>query len=54
MPKFMIFFGNSTTVPADVKLNNWLKENPRVRVLEYQYQQARMGDHSICIVYEED
>lgn len=54
MIKFKIFWGNHTNVSADVKLNNWLAENPSVRILNYQYQQVRLGDHSICISYLED
>lgn len=53
MPKFKIFFGNHTLVTADDKLNQWLRENPNVRVVNWQYDQARMGDHSICIEYVE-
>lgn len=53
MPKFVIFFGNHSTTRADDKLNFWLKTNPNVHILSYQYQQARMGDHSICVMYEE-
>ena len=53
MPKFVIFFGNQSTTRADGKLNFWLKTNPNVRILSYQYQHARMGDHSICVMYEE-
>ena len=51
--KFKIFFGNHTLQTADDKLNQWLKENPSVRIIEWRYDQARMGDHSICIQYEE-
>ena len=53
MIKFKIFYGNHTTVSADVKVNQWLEENPSVNLLSYRYQQVRMGDHSICIMYEE-
>ena len=52
--KFMIFFGNRDSTRADSKLNTWISQNPNVRILEYQYQQARMGDHSICVMYEEN
>lgn len=52
--KFKIFFGNPSSTQADAKLNEWLRQNPNARVVSYQYQQARMGDHSICIMYEED
>lgn len=54
MIKFKIFFGNHTLQTADDKLNQWLEEHPSVRILNYQYSQARMGDHSICISYLED
>ncbi len=52
--RFKIFFGNHLTVPADDILNEWVKNNPKVRIIEWQYSQARMGDHSICIEYEEE
>lgn len=29
------------------------KKSP-IDILEFRYQQARYGDHSICILYEED
>ena len=51
--KFKIFWGNHTSVSADAKLNQWLAENPSVELVEWQYQQVRLGDHSICIVYKE-
>lgn len=51
--KYKIFFGNNVLVSADVMLNAWLKENPQVRLISWQYDQARMGDHSICIEYAE-
>lgn len=51
--KFKIFWGNHTNVSADVKLNQWLAENPSVELVEWQYQQVRLGDHSICIIYKE-
>lgn len=54
MPKFKIFFGNHTVQTADDKLNQWLEQHPNVKVLDYQYQMARIGDHSICIMYEGD
>lgn len=52
--RFKTFFGNNTMTLADDELNKWLDANPNVRVVGYQYQQARMGDHSICIMYEEE
>ena len=51
--KFAIFFGNSSATRADSKLNAWLSQNRNVQILSYQYQQARMGDHSICVMYTE-
>ena len=59
MIKFKIFFGtlpsamrpNATT--ADVDANVWMIEHPNVKILDMQYQQAKYGDHSICIMYEE-
>ena len=53
MIKFKIFWGNHTMQSADEKLNQWLQDNPSVKILTYQYQQARLGDHSICISYRE-
>lgn len=56
MIRFKIFFGTYGTVAvntAENKINDWLKRNPDVYVLDWQYQQARMGDHSICIRYDD-
>ena len=52
MTGFKIFFGNVNHY-ADKKANIWLKENPNIEVVEMKYQQARYGDHSICIMYKE-
>lgn len=52
--RFKIFFGNHTVQSADDKLNQWIAENPNAHILSYQYQEARIGDHSICIQYEEE
>lgn len=54
MIKFKIFFGNHTIQTADDKLNKWLEENPGVRVINWQYEEPRIGDHSICIEYKEE
>ena len=51
--KFKIFFGNHTSQTADEKLNQWLAENPAVELIDWQYQEPRIGDHSICITYKE-
>ena len=52
--KFKIFYGNHTMQSADDKVNQWLEENPSIKLVSYQYQQARMGDHSICVEYKEE
>lgn len=56
MIRFKIFFGTAgcaSCVSADVKVNEWLEQNPDIEILEIKYQQSRFGDHSICIMYEE-
>lgn len=53
LTKFKIFFGSAGQECASDALNRWLDENPNVRVIDYRYQQAQFGDHSICIRYEE-
>lgn len=50
--KFKVFLGTYMN-PADIQVNKWLEDNPNVTVISYRYQQARMGDHSICIMYKE-
>lgn len=54
MTKMKIFAGNLTgsTTAAD-KFNEWIEKNPSVEIVSVQYQQARFGDHSILVVYEE-
>lgn len=52
MKKYKIFFGNQSTVTAAAKLNEWLEKNPDIIIHTWQYQQARLGDHSICIEYD--
>ena len=54
MIKAKLFFGNAYTESADVKLNKWSSENPGAKLIHSHYQQARHGDHSICILYMED
>ena len=54
--RFKIFSGCFSTAmckagPADKQANEWLKKHPDVEIIEMKYQQARMGDHSICIMY---
>ena len=51
------FFGTSGSngsKSADVYFNEWIKAHQDIDILEFRYQQARYGDHSICILYEED
>lgn len=53
--KFQIFFGSQIKGgAADDLLNEWLSEHPSVVILDMKYQQARYGDHSICIMYREE
>lgn len=54
MTKAKIFFGNSNYTPADITLNEWLSQHPNIKIVHTHYQQARYGDHSIYILYEED
>lgn len=55
MIKFKLFFGTcSNGNYADTKANLWLLEHPKIKILNMKYQQARYGDHSICIMYEVD
>lgn len=53
MVRFKLFFGTCSN-HADEKANAWLKEHPDIEVVEMKYQQARYGDHSICIMYKEN
>lgn len=52
MKKYKIFFENQSTVTAAAKLNEWLEKHPNIIIHTWQYQQARFGDHSICIEME--
>lgn len=55
MVQFKIFtgsYGTAMGTTADVKANEWLKNNKDVSILDMKYQQVRFGDHSICIMYE--
>ena len=53
MRKFKIFRGNSD-FQADVTANKWLEKHPNISIINVSYQQARFGDHSIFIFYEEE
>lgn len=54
--KTKIFMGGYN-VTADEHFNSWINEKYRnsieIDIKEFRYQQARCGDHSICILYEE-
>lgn len=39
---------------ASDDVNSWLKKNSKVKILSWQYSQARNGYHSICIMYCEE
>lgn len=50
MIRFKTFFGTMNGTTAADYLNNWLEENKTVEVIDFKYQQARFGDHSILAV----
>lgn len=55
MVKCKIFFGTARVDDrADIKFNEWSEKHPHALVEEFIYRQARMGDHSICIVYHDN
>lgn len=59
MVRSKIFFGcnsaSSIFKSADRELNDWLEDNEKhIKITNVQYQQARMGDHSIFVLYEDD
>ena len=51
--RFKIFFGKKGD-PADNYVNHWIHDHPNVSILDFQYQQNRYKDHSICIRYIEN
>jgi hypothetical protein len=53
--KTKIFFGTSGGggLSADIIFNEWIKKHKNIEILNFKYQQARYGDHSICILYKE-
>ena len=53
-PKAKLFFGNQGGTRADILFGEWIEEHPNVKIIEFKYDQARYGDHSICILYEEE
>ena len=57
MYKTKTFFGCASSYDektrADYKFNEWILHNPGIEIIEFRYQQARYGDHSICILYKE-
>lgn len=52
MYKTKIFLGTVNGL-ADTKFNLWINNVPNIKIISLQYQQARYGDHSICVLYEE-
>lgn len=52
-PKIKLFFGNAAGTTADQLFEEWFEEHPTVKIIDFQYQQARCGDHSIAVFYEE-
>ena len=53
-PRIKLFFGNTAGTRADQLFGEWIEENPRVRIIDYRYEHARYGDHSIAVFYEEE
>lgn len=52
MYKFKIFMGSQKN-HADVTANKWLEKHQNISIINVSYQQARYGDHSICIFYND-
>ena len=54
MYKTKVFMGTvNKGEGADDKFNLWIKTHPNIEIIEFKYQQARYGDHSICMLYKE-
>lgn len=46
-----IFLG-TVNCKADQFFNEWMEENPGIEILQFRYEQARYGDHSIAVLYK--
>ena len=53
-PKAKIFFGTFSGETADQKFGEWIEDHSNVKIIDFRYEQARYGDHSIAILYEEN
>lgn len=53
-PRVKLFFGNVAGTKADQLFGEWIEEHHTIKILDFKYQQARCGDHSIAILYEEE
>lgn len=54
--RFKVFTGTFQFGPdlsADTQINKWLEEHPSVKVVDWEYRQASIYEHSICIMYKE-
>lgn len=49
---FKVFYGNASDIRVDDKINDWLKENSDVTIVDWKFQMSRYGYASICIEYE--
>lgn len=49
---FKVFYGNASDIRVDDKINNWLRENPDMTIVDWKFQMSRYGYTSICIEYE--
>lgn len=45
---------NVNSTSADEKFNKWINDHPNIHIIEFKYEQARYGDHSICILYKDN
>lgn len=53
MVKFESFFRVLPNHATDA-LNKWIDEHPKAIIIDYQFQQAECGEHSICVRYVEE
>ena len=54
MKRFRIFRGVFGAIDADEKINEWLDENPDVKIIDYKFNLSTYGNHAICVLYREN
>lgn len=52
MVRAKIFLGTLAN-PADKQMNEWLDNNPTVKILKFSSAQGKLGDHSLSILYND-